>query len=546
MKYFLYCRKSTEDEDRQVMSIESQRTTMGRFADDRAGVEIVEILEESRSAKSPGRPVFNAMLDRIRRGDADGIIAWAPDRLARNSIDGGQIIYLLDQGILHDLKFSTYTFENNSQGKFMLQIMFGQSKYYSDALSENVKRGNQTKLEMGWRPNHAPLGYRNCPETRTILPHPDHFPLVRRIFELFLSGSYSPRAIALLARNEWGFLTPKKKKSGGKPLALSTIYKMLGNPFYSGKIVWKGTVYPGKHQPVVTSEEFERVQKLLGREGQARPIRHRFAFTGLIRCGSCGLRITAEEKINKYGSRYVYYHCTKRGLGPKCPERSVGQQALEQQLADFLSSLSINPAIEKWVTTEAAKEESGVEEAIAAQRRSCTAAVAEIATQQRELTSLRLRRMMTDDEFVLERERLDGERKTLLNSLSAFMSHDRFELLREVISFSKHAADWFSRADEAAKRMIVQLAGSNFLLMGKKLSVQAVKPFRTNPDFAFIPRLCGVVEDVRTFDDQHRIEVEQFLKDITDISRDVALAQMLRSLKMLREQFEPVCLEEVA
>jgi hypothetical protein len=161
-------------------------------------------------------------------------VAWAPDRLARNSIDGGQIVYLLDCGVLRDLKFSTYTFENNSQGKFMLSIMFGQSKYYSDALSENVKRGNQTKLEKGWRPNHAPLGYLNCPVTRTILPDPIHFSLVRRIFELFLSGAFSPRQIATMARDEWGFLTPRKRRSGGKPLVLGTVYKMLGNRFTMG------------------------------------------------------------------------------------------------------------------------------------------------------------------------------------------------------------------------------------------------------------------------------------------------------------------------
>ena len=288
-RYFIYCRKSSEDQDHQILSIESQRLELNKYAA-RENLTIISIKEEARSARSPGRPVFNDLLARIRRGEADGILAWHPDRLARNALDGGQVIHLLDTGKLVDLRFPTYTFENTSQGKFMLAIIFGQSKYQVDSLSENIRRGNRTKREKGWLPCCAPIGYMNSRfETgeKNIVPDQDRFSVLKRIWELFLSGGYSIPQLQEIAEHQLGLRTRKRKRRGGSPLCASGLYRVFSNPFYAGQIQHQDKWFPGKHEPMISVAQFERAQVLLGRPNRARPKTHKFAYTGLIRCGNC-------------------------------------------------------------------------------------------------------------------------------------------------------------------------------------------------------------------------------------------------------------------
>jgi DNA invertase Pin-like site-specific DNA recombinase len=157
---FLYARKSTDVEDKQVLSIDAQINELREFAE-REQIKIVAELIEKQSAKTPGRPIFNSMLKRIEAGEAEGILAWHPDRLARNSVDGGRIIYMLDTNQIKTLKFPRSWFENTPQGKLMLHSDFGFSKYYVDSLSENTKRGLREKVRRGEYPGPAPIGYIN-------------------------------------------------------------------------------------------------------------------------------------------------------------------------------------------------------------------------------------------------------------------------------------------------------------------------------------------------------------------------------------------------
>jgi len=200
MRYIIYARKSTEEDDRQILSIEAQLHELSEFAA-KEKLEIVASFCEAKTAKEPGRMKFAEMLELIEKDKSDGILSWHPDRLARNSVDGGKIIHLVDQGRIKALKFPTFWFEPTPQGLFMLQIAFGQSKYYVDNLRENVTRGMNQKIRNGVWPCLAPIGYLNNPKTRGIDLNKKKSPLVKKMFELYATGKYNLRELTDWAKD---------------------------------------------------------------------------------------------------------------------------------------------------------------------------------------------------------------------------------------------------------------------------------------------------------------------------------------------------------
>ena len=341
MKYFIYTRKSTEDEERQVMSIEAQLAELHEYAK-RENLEILEEFIESKSAKNPGREVFNEMIEKIKQSkEPIGILAWHPDRLARNSVDGGQIIYLIDIGKITSLRFPTFWFEPTPQGLFMLQVAFGQSKYYSDNLSENVKRGFRQKLRRGEWPAKAPLGYINNSKTKNIEPDPIKSRIIQKAFEEYSQGIHTLESLGKRLA-EFGLVS-----KNGTPLAKATIQRILTNLAYIGLIQQKGETYEGKYQPIISKELFDKVQKVLKERAKPRKSkkRHNFPFVGLLRCGECGGMITAQFAHGN-GGIYRYYRCSKKfGV---CSQKYLREDLLAGQLKYFLRKLILpNDWIEK-------------------------------------------------------------------------------------------------------------------------------------------------------------------------------------------------------
>lgn len=345
-KYCLYARKSSEEDERQAMSIDSQIKEMLAIAE-RDGLEIVEIRRESHSAKASGaRPVFKQLLADIHKGMFSGILTWAPDRLSRNAGDLGSLVDFMDQGLLKEIRTQSQRFTNNPNEKFLLMILCSQAKLENDNRGINVKRGQKTRAEMGYRPCMAPLGYlheRPAGESRSrIIVDPKRGAYVRQMFEHVAYRGASGRTVYKWLKEE-GFRT-----RGEKVAPLSMIYRMLRNFYYTGSYEFphgSGKLCKGDYEPLVTKELFEEVQKLL--DIGPKPVwgSKDFTFTRMMTCGGCGSGITAEEKNKKLkdGSirRYVYYRCT-HAKDLHCKEPSIREDELIQQLSDLIDDIDLD------------------------------------------------------------------------------------------------------------------------------------------------------------------------------------------------------------
>jgi DNA invertase Pin-like site-specific DNA recombinase len=348
MNYFIYVRKSTDVEDKQVLSIEAQLVELKEYAA-KYGLQIADTFIEKRTAKKPSRPIFNEMLRRVSLGEANGILSWLPDRLSRNSIDSGQIVYMLDESILLDLKFPHLWFENTPQGKYMLANEFNSSKQYVDNLSVNTKRGLRQKVRRGEMPGVAPIGYYNDMRTKTAKIDKKIAPIIAEAFEQYAKGDQRLDQIAdfLYAK---GIKTKAgkllgKKTTGKKPYSRTRVARMLANPFYYGHFSYLGEVHEGKHTGIISKRLFDEVQAVLTKRGkQHRKANDPKPLCGLVYC-ACGMMFTSERQIKRQKNGnvhiYDYYRCTRKSKTVVCREPHIRAEELDKQLSELLLGFSL-------------------------------------------------------------------------------------------------------------------------------------------------------------------------------------------------------------
>ena len=467
MKYFLYARKSTDDEDRQILSIEAQLVELRAFAK-RENLFVYKELVEKYTAKEPGRPLFNDMLKAIEKGEAEGILAWHPDRLARNSVDGGKIIFLLDRGVIKDLKFPTYRLDNNAQGKFMLSIAFGQSKYYIDALSENIRRGIRLKLSKGIWPQWAPLGYINDRQTRSIIIDKDKAPLIRKTFELYATGNYT---LAHLADTMSACgLTGKE----GKPMTAPRYECILQNPIYYGIILYSGETYEGTHEPIITKKLFDKCQEVKLRRGKPKKAQRYFVFRGLMmRCGECDRTITAETQKG-----FIYYRCTKRRTN--CKQLYTREEELAAQIRKVIQKVSLCDDWTKRIIEQLEKDKNGVVQSSRPQQQNLEAKLIDIDNKINKLTDIYIEGAISKEEYQKKKEFLINEKRETQEALRDFaaVGNNWFEQARELVTSLHRAHYAITEGNLESQKEFLKKIGSNFILKERRLVFSTEASFR--------------------------------------------------------------------
>lgn len=488
IQYFLYARKSSESEDRQVQSIDDQISKLKALAKEQKLI-IKEVLTESKSAKKPGRPVFTEMMDRIENGDGDGILCWQINRLSRNPIDSGRIQWGLQQGILKSIQTieKVYRPEDNT---LLFSVESGMANQFIIELRRNTLRGMNSKIEKGWAPLLAPIGYLNDQKKHTIIKDSQKFPIVRKMWDLMLTGNYSVQQILDIATDKWGFRTKKYKRRGGGEFTQSGIYRMFCNIFYTGLFAWQGKRYKGSHEPMITMDEFERVQELLGRKSNARPQKHIFPFTGFIRCGDCGCLITAESHTKLVKSEgvmrtYTHYHCTLKKKDYKCSQKEMTPAAdLEAQIEREIGKLTIAPEFRDWaleILRESNDEEINVRTKIYG---TLQTTLEQTQKQLDNLTRMRYQELIDDESFVKERDLLQNKILDLRQKVKETESRadNWLELTERVFTFAAYAHRAFLEGGPEVKKEIAMALGSIPLLTDKKLSILCNKWFKCVED----------------------------------------------------------------
>ena len=350
--------------------------------------------------------------------------------------------------------------------KFQFSITLGLAKYYSDAVSDNVKRSIEQKLRKGELPGKAPFGYKNidltADKTDIVLDEEKAY-IVRKAFELYSTKAYSLSTLCTKIKAEYHI-----------SWIPGVLDKMLNNPFYHGVMIVKGNRYPHRYTPIISKELFEKVQQV--KEGfNKKPSKYGgrpYCYRGLITCNECGLRVTPEKHKG-----YVYYHCTQfRG---KHGGAWVREEYITEQLENVFKKLQCPPEVIEQVLTTL---ETVHKDKVQFHQQHFTT----LTKQQTDLNNMiqslyfdKLKGRITEEQYDSYYGNLRSELDDVIGKLNRLQgAEDNYYLTAKyILDLANRAHSLFVSSEVDEKRQLVKLVLSNLRLDGKNLLYDAQKPF---------------------------------------------------------------------
>ena len=484
MAVVIYARKSTESEDRQVQSLEDQLSALRDMAANERLIVSEEFLE-SRSAKEPGtRPEFQRLLELIEVGTVDGVLTWQINRLARNLVDGGRIAHLLHSGKLGFIRTPDRVFHPEDSA-ILLAIETGVATSFIQDLRKNVRRGLEGKARRGWRPTRAPIGYVNNRLTRQIEIDPVRFTLVQRGWDMLRSGQFS---IADVARELQRLGLNGTEQD--KPIAVSRVYSIYRNEFYTGWFSFRGEMVEGRHEPMVSREDFSRIQRRLGSARKVHDVAGRHPFAGVFTCPSCGCSITAETKVKRYKTTgksrsYTYYRCTgARG----CRVIAVRGPDLDAAIAKFASSVGIDHKLRAWAEEHIAESLKRTDKFLSASTEGTRAKVHLLERRLGRLRALRVDEELSAEEYAIEKQFVCDElqrSRDILTRSSALEASVRASIGQKLEQLEA-CSSWNELATFAKRTFLRSIAVKAFLTLDKaelRIDAAMAKLITFGPEF---------------------------------------------------------------
>lgn len=357
LKYALYARKSTEESSKQVNSIEDQIAECMAYAN-AEGLNVVAVITEQKSAKySHNRPKFDEMISKIELGEYDAILAWHPDRLARNMLEAGQILDMLTppkektEPLLKALAFPTISYSNDSGGRLTLAVLFSLATQYSEHLSESVSRGHSHNLQRGKSAGMTKWGYKRS-ETGYYVPD-DCYDDIKRGWKMILDGESQAEVLRDWEKRDVHYTT--KPKNGGEPKdirptkqSLTLIFRdtvYYGELQQAGESVDLTTIPEADFKPMITKEEYDKVQQIL--DGRHTTHRRRSNATiplplrGMLYCDCCGHKMyPGASGGNAKGKKFIYYHCQNKEC--ERTNKAVRAKVVFDELCKMLNTLKLD------------------------------------------------------------------------------------------------------------------------------------------------------------------------------------------------------------